>query len=230
MSRAGGKWGAIPRDPHTLNSFWADASMRLIADRVLSITTQWVESRHLAKVRKRAAILNQRDHLSGISRTGTAGLPRQFGARKGRPMRCRLVVFAVFLPLAGCGFSIPIGGRPTGAEIVERNADARRVLFTLRKRAPLVIAQDVSRVEALQDAPGTAYRVGREWLYLHAYPSMDAAAAARARAVQDPRNAVVQWLGRTHAFHCRTVVALYLGADPGSIAALTRLCGAPVRL
>jgi hypothetical protein len=146
------------------------------------------------------------------------------------PMGCRLVLSAVFLPLTACGFSIPIGGRPTGAEIVESNADARRVLFTLRKRAPLVIAQDVSRVEALQDAPGTAYRVGREWLHLHAYPSVDAAAAARARAVQNPGNAFVQWVGRPHAFHCRTVVALYLGADPGSIAALTRLCGAPMRL
>ena len=144
-------------------------------------------------------------------------------------MQRRLLACAVVLPLAACGFSIPLGGRPTGAEIVESNADARQVVFTLRKRWPLVIAQDVSRVEALQDAPGTAYRVGREWLHLHAYPSVEAAAAARARVIQNPRNAVIQWVGPPHGFHCRTAVALYLGTDPGAIAALTRLCGAPMR-
>jgi hypothetical protein len=140
----------------------------------------------------------------------------------------KLVLCAFFLPLLACGFSIPIGGRPTGAEVVESNADARRVLFTLRKRAPLVIAQDISRVEALQDAPGTAYRVGREWLHLHAYPSVERAALARARVVQ-PGSAVIQWVRAPHAFHCRTVVAVYLGTDPGAIVALTRLCGAPMR-
>lgn len=145
-------------------------------------------------------------------------------------MRSRLLAFAVFLPLAACGFSIPLGGRYTGAEIVESNADVRQILFTLRKRAPLVIARDVSRIGALQDAPGTAYSVGREWLHLHPYRSVEAAGAARARLVQSSRNAVIPWVGQPHAFHCRTVVALYLGTDPGSIAALTRLCGAPVRL
>ena len=139
------------------------------------------------------------------------------------------LITAGFCLLAACGFSMPIGGRPTGAEIVEANPDARQVLFTLRKRAPLVIAKDISRVEALQDAPGTAYTVGREWLHLHAYGSLDAAAAARARLIHNPRNAVTHWAGPPHAFQCRTVVALYLGSDPGAIAALSRLCGAPLQ-
>jgi hypothetical protein len=125
--------------------------------------------------------------------------------------------------------SIPIGGRPTGHEIVESNADARQVIFTLRKRAPLVIARDVSRIGALRDSPGTAYAVGREWLHLHAYPSVESAAAARVRLVQDSRNALIQWVGPPHAFHCRTTVAVYLGTDPGAIAALSKLCGAPMR-
>jgi hypothetical protein len=145
------------------------------------------------------------------------------------PMGRRFVLAAVFLPLMACGFSVPLGGRPTGAEIVESNRDAQRVIFTLRKRAPLVIARDISRLGALQDAPGTAYSVGREWLHLHAYPTVEAAAAARARVVQ-PGTVAVQWIARPHAFHCRTVVAVYLGADPGAIAALTRLCGAPMQL
>lgn len=143
-------------------------------------------------------------------------------------MRRNFALSALFLPLAACGFSIPIGGRPTGAEIVESNPDSQRVLFTLRKRAPLVIARDISRVEALQDAPGTAYSVGREWLHLHAYRTAESAAIARARVVQ-PSNAITQWVGPPHAFHCRRVVALYLGSDPGAIAALTRLCGPPMR-
>jgi len=145
------------------------------------------------------------------------------------PMGRKLVLCAVFLLLAACSFSIPVGGRPTGAELVEGNADAIRVLFTLRKRAPLVIARDVSRIEALQDAPGTAYSVGRhEWLHVHAYPMIEAAGVARARLVSRP-NAVAQWVAPPHAFHCRTVVALYLGTDPGAIEALTRLCGTPMR-
>lgn len=141
----------------------------------------------------------------------------------------RMLVAAALLTLAACGFSIPLGGPVTGHEIVERNPDARRVLFELRKRRPLVIARSVSRVEPLGDAPGTAYVVGREWLHLHSYPSVEGAAAARARLVQYMRSATVQWAGQSHAFQCRSVVALYLGSDPGSIAALSRLCGLPMR-
>jgi hypothetical protein len=144
-------------------------------------------------------------------------------------MRRRFVAAIALLPLVSCGFSIPIGGRPTGHEIVESNADARRVIFTLRKRAPLVIARDVSRVEPLRDSPGTAYRVGREWLHLHSYPTVETAAAARMRLVQHSGNAAIHWVGAPHAFHCRTVVALYLGSDPGAITALSKLCGAPLR-
>lgn len=140
-----------------------------------------------------------------------------------------LVAATALVALTGCALSIPIGGPVTGHQIVESNPDARLVLFALRKRAPLVIAKNVSRIEALQDAPGTAYTVGREWLHLHSYPSAQAAAAARVRLVQDPRNALVQWVGPAHAFHCGRVVALYLGSDPGSLAALSRRCGAPMR-
>lgn len=140
----------------------------------------------------------------------------------------RMLVAAALVTLTACSLSIPIGGPVTGHQIVESNADARRVLFELRKRWPLVIAKAVSRVETLQDAPGTVYTVGREWLHLHSYPSVEAAATARARLVQHMRTTPVQWVGRPHAFHCRSVVALYLGSDPGSIAALSRLCGAPM--
>ena len=141
----------------------------------------------------------------------------------------RMLVAAALLALPACGLSIPIGGPATGHEIVESNPDARRVLFELRKRSPLVIARDISRVEALRDSPGTAYTVGREWVHLHSYPSVEAAAAARERLVQHMRTALVQWAGQPHAFRCRSVVALYLGSDSGSIAALSRLCGAPMR-
>ena len=92
-----------------------------------------------------------------------------------------------------------------------------------------MIARDVSRIAALRTRRVQATAWARSGCTFNSYRTPEGAAAARQRLVQNDGYAVIQWVGEPHAFQWGSVVALYLGRDPGSVDLLRRTCGADIR-
>jgi hypothetical protein len=82
-------------------------------------------------------------------------------------------------------------------------------------------------VELLQDAPGQAYQLDRDSLYLHLYADEQSAANTAAKIPDFLNNSLLDWIGPPHFFQCGRLIALYLGAQEPVIAVLSELCAPP---
>ena len=153
-------------------------------------------------------------------------------------------VIAPFLALAGagCAYGPPPVPRaaagppplvrpsdPQAYNIVTANRDAAQLIQGLQARGLRPVPSDVSRVDLLAGAPGYAWRLGQESLFLHAYSDPPAASAAAHRFVMTAvaRSQIIDWAGTPRLFQCRTALALYLGDSPQALNVLTYLCGPP---
>ena len=112
---------------------------------------------------------------------------------------------------------------------VAANADAARIIQGLENRGLKPIPDDVSAVEQLASAPGYVWRLGPEYLHIHADRDPPAASAAAQAFVTHvvSRSQIIDWVGTPRLFQCRTALALYLGNDPRALNVLTYLCGPP---
>jgi len=118
---------------------------------------------------------------------------------------------------------------PQVYNIVTANRDAAQIIQGLESRGLRPVPDDVSAVDQLAGAPGYVWRLGPEYLHLHAYRD-PAAASADARTFVtwvSSRSQIISWVGTPRLFQCRTALALYLGDSPQALNVLTYLCGPP---
>lgn len=109
-------------------------------------------------------------------------------------------------------------------EIVEDGAVVA-LIDNLRVQGYVPQIDGASRVEWLSDAPGQAYTLDDGWLYIHRYPTSEAAQAVVARIPPSANTGVIDWVAAPHFFRCDVLIVLYLGNEEGITNALAKSCG-----
>lgn len=100
-----------------------------------------------------------------------------------------------------------------------------KLLSDLQSRGIEPEQTGASQIQWLRAVPGHAYRLGEERLYLHPYPSVEAAQATAAQIPPTADTGLTDWVDTPHFFLCNTVIALYLGKDSDVLNGLTEVCG-----
>jgi len=83
-----------------------------------------------------------------------------------------------------------------------------------------------SRVAALADAPGAAFRLAGGTLHIHSYRDAAAAAAAADRIVNAPAGRH-KWAAPPMLYRCGSAIVAYAGPTPSVASALRQLCASP---
>lgn len=140
------------------------------------------------------------------------------------------------LLLVACGGSQP-AATPGDASITASAAPASaadstagdpaitELIDELERRGITALREGPSQIAWLSSVPGHAYRLNEGNLFIHAYPSAEAAQQIAAQIPPTADNGRTDWAGQPHFFRCDRVIALYLGQAPAVTDALTARCG-----
>lgn len=135
----------------------------------------------------------------------------------------RWLLGALLLLLTGCGGPQP--GADASPDVTSDRA-INQLLSALQQRGITPQAEGPSNVEWLNSAPGRSYRLSSGRLFIHAYPSAEAAQKVAAQIPPTADTGATDWADTPHFFRCEHVIALYLGKAPAIISGLTAQCGA----
>ena len=124
--------------------------------------------------------------------------------------------------------STPRAPEPTFAvEGVADDPDVRRLIAGLHERGVHPRLKGRSMVAWLGTAPGQAYRIGDgdSSLYVHLYPTVEAAKSAASEIPATADNGMTDWVDEPHFYRCDRLIGLYLGRSSKVSRALEDVCG-----
>ncbi len=108
---------------------------------------------------------------------------------------------------------------------VTANADLVSLLDYMKQRGIVPKNPHESRAALLYPVPGVAYEIDGEWLYVHPFPSVQAAEQRAKQMPPEMTPSVMDWVNKPHFYRCKSVIVLYLGVKTQITQALTEFCG-----
>jgi hypothetical protein len=139
-----------------------------------------------------------------------------------------IVIFLAATVLTACGAQRSAESPPeSGLEEEAVIITSEQILSHLRSQGIDLTLTGPSAVGWLSAAPGAAYQIGEEQLYIHTYPNEAAALAAAATIPPSADNGLMDWVDTPHFFRCAKVIVLYLGKDQRVLDVLATDCGPP---
>ncbi len=109
---------------------------------------------------------------------------------------------------------------------VAANADVVALVDYLKQRGITARDPEESRAAYLYPVPGVAYKLDGGWLFVHPFPSPQAAEARARQLPPELTPSVVDWVDKPHFYRCKSTLVLYLGTSTQILQALAEFCGA----
>ncbi len=121
----------------------------------------------------------------------------------------------------------PLIGTPALVnQTVAANADVVALVDYLKQRGITARDPEESRAAYLYPVPGVAYKLDGGWLFIHPFPSPQAAETRARQLPPELTPSVVDWVDKPHFYRCKSTLVLYLGTDAKTLQALAEFCGA----